>query len=709
MKNFELKLNKKNIKRIFIGLLALGVFTTNISVYATEDTNLEDIQLEALYTEDFVEWQNLSEEEQQETVLPQTYATFVSDETIEEYSDISEAEKEYRAEILTGNLSIVNSVSDATVKASYSSASYNLNNTIDVEVKNQGSTNQCWAFSMLSSLETNLALTENVYKTFSARHMAYATSITPFTDGTNSAGYNKDVKAGGLATLALAYLTNGQGAVLESDMPFEDNEDAISLSDLEKDVDTIVTDYTSFPAIYKEYASDGTVTYTNGGSGSSKVTYTSSEVTAMRNAIKNHIINYGGISAVTAGNQYDYYNNSNISEATAYFCNDNTITRDHAITIIGWDDNYSKENFTGSAKPSTDGAYIVLNTYGTSNFNDGYLYISYEDALIETFLYGIVTSSSVDYDVLYQYNPLGDNVALGASGTNTAYIANVYTRDVSESEALKYVGITLTEDSSVEIYVNPSGNSTTLSGLTQVASTDVLTAGYHRIAVNTTRLTGNSFAIVVKITSSSSSHVYFSVEAAISNSIYSTVTGNPGKCLYSLDGSNWYSISDVEISGIDMTTADTCVKAFTEYVDPLDDEEEEEITLTSDTYYITSSDIYKITYKTTYATFQSNISTNAESYAVYDSDGNTIDNNDLIKTGMTLVLSDGSTYTLIVRGDTNSSGTISLIDFSRFISNYSEVTSFRLTGAELKAADLNCDGKISSIDLSQMIVLFMSV
>ena len=35
----------------------------------------------------------------------------------------------------------------------------------------------------------------------------------------------------------------------------------------------------------------------------------------------------------------------------------------HAVTIIGWDDNYSKDNFV--SKPERDGAWIVKNSYGT--------------------------------------------------------------------------------------------------------------------------------------------------------------------------------------------------------------------------------------------------------------------------------------------------------------------------------------------------------
>ena len=59
-------------------------------------------------------------------------------------------------------------------------ATFNLANRLRMRVEHQGSTTECWAFSLLKAMETNVALRSGVTELpdFSERHMDYATSKT---------------------------------------------------------------------------------------------------------------------------------------------------------------------------------------------------------------------------------------------------------------------------------------------------------------------------------------------------------------------------------------------------------------------------------------------------------------------------------------------------------------------------------------------------
>ena len=90
---------------------------------------------------------------------------------------------------------------------------------------------------------------------------------------------------------------------------------------------------------------------------------------SVKNAIKSHLMNYG---AIASGICWDFYDNS-----TNLVYNDGSLTRDqyldsgHAITIIGWDDNYGTVNINGT---NFTGSWLAMNSWGESV---QYFYISY--------------------------------------------------------------------------------------------------------------------------------------------------------------------------------------------------------------------------------------------------------------------------------------------------------------------------------------------
>lgn len=93
---------------------------------------------------------------------------------------------------------------------------------------------------------------------------------------------------------------------------------------------------------------------------------------------------------------------------------------DHDVAIVGWDDNYSRDNF--NKKPAGDGAWIIRNSWGADWGDGGYFYMSYYDSYAGSNVTAFHNTQATDnYSRIYQYDPLGNISAMGyPDGDNIA-------------------------------------------------------------------------------------------------------------------------------------------------------------------------------------------------------------------------------------------------------------------------------------------------
>ncbi len=121
--------------------------------------------------------------------------------------------------------------------------------------------------------------------------------------------------------------------------------------------------------------------------------------------------------------------------------------------------------------------------------------------------------------------------------------------------------------------------------------------------------------------------------------------------------------------------------------------------ITSDKYVIDETTISRITPNTTVSIFKDNVET-YQTLTFTDKDGNVLGDDDIIGTGMKLQVGTTLNFTLVVTGDIDGNGEITITDFAQL--KLHEIEQTLLTGVSLKAADIDANGEITITDLAQL-------
>ncbi|MBE6862481.1 MAG: hypothetical protein E7497_06250, partial [Ruminococcus sp.] len=345
-------------------------------------------------------------------------------------------------------------------------------------VKDQYPTETCWAHSVMAVAESNMIvnglsdrsidLSEAHLVWFSQGRYSTDKSDPLYMDGDNLGVecYEK----GGYPLLAQGTLARWSGIQLEANAPNVTTSPQLSESQR----------YTSYGYLVNSNNYDYDVTDTSD--------------------IKNYLMNNGALTISYYSTYYkrntsnDYYSDT----YNSYYQTAVSSGTNHAVTLVGWDDNFSKSKFEGNV-PAGNGAWICRNSWGENFLDGGYFYMSYYEPTIDRICsYEIATTDT--YDSLYQYDG-SVSITRSRSGESIT-AAHVYTAE--QTETIKSVGFFTSEASVpyiISIYADVKDGNPMSGTLLTTQKGKMTYAGYHTVDLleSVPIDKGTKFSIVVAL------------------------------------------------------------------------------------------------------------------------------------------------------------------------------------------------------------------
>lgn len=384
------------------------------------------------------------------------------------------------------------------------------------EVKNQRNTSLCWAFSLASNLETSLLTREQKYYDLSEEQLAYfwANRVNDPLGNTPNDKITRtqsDYHGTGNGRVASFFLSTWSGMTTEEKVPFQSS--AVTWPDsLAYDTSAYMED-----AIFSQYTVDRT---------------------------KQLLMEYNSVSAMIYMLDNYYY-----PDTASYSCPQSGLVN-HAVTIVGWDDTYSKENFPSASGVNNDGAWIVKNSYGKNWGKNGYFYLSYEDKSITNLVSNTaVTTPAYPNNYFYDGAAAGTVTFPGNTINNGYYVSNIFkaTAGNGKDEELGEIVTAVPQDNTdfqIQVYTDLKNTSDPTSGTPAYAEPVDYTqplAGIHTIHLNTPVKIpqGTFYSVVIRIPDGSNK---FYVEKTTTSTSWFTATAgiDPNQSFFSTSGKKWY-------------------------------------------------------------------------------------------------------------------------------------------------------------------------
>ena len=400
---------------------------------------------------------------------------------------------------------------------SYSMDSFTLQDQYVLDVRDQSISDDCWAFSTLASIESNLLKNKINTDYLSVAHLELMTQSSLYTP--SFVTFNRAFNSGGKLEYTAAYVLNNWGPIKENELPFQTVTNLI----------TNMTTINQMDIINKEASVDvDDIFYLNNSRGMCSE--------SSINTIKQYLVNYGALAA----SLYFNIQNEEYINGAYYYYNGNNISN-HAVAIVGWDDSIEVTNFKNNS--TRKGAWIVKNSYGTSNGNNGYYYVSYDDINICTNIVGFYNVDLNVSDEVYYYDDLGTNVSL-ESRSDVNYIANIFTKQNKEAEKIDKV--TFASNSEGMNYTVYYASNASLKDYTEIAKGTTSHGGYISVKPSKDIYITDKFSIIIKFETDDTTKdiIPIAMKGSSKDNPYYNFEVTKGVSYFSTNGEKWLDLGE---------------------------------------------------------------------------------------------------------------------------------------------------------------------
>jgi surface protein len=303
---------------------------------------------------------------------------------------------------------------------------------VETVMRNQGSVEICWAYSAVDTITTSNKKEFGIEYTLSPNYSNYYTATNAFTDAKNPYG-ERGLNTGGDAGTTIMQAAFGNNGVLEKDFPTPNDVTQIQPMTTKAFQEKKAK---KSPIYIEEAIKIPGVSYRN---------FTEEAQTKKVDEIKKNVYQHGAVTFsyhTVVSHSEKYYNQEKkagfvpVSDAelpTISQAHENWVNTNHGVVIVGWDDQFSKSNFTTT--PKKDGAFLVKNSWGNGESNGrGYFYLSYEDLYILNSEHYAVDTKMDKYDHLKTYgNGKRTHYSNVSTDSRVLYLGSVFsTEDKAE-------------------------------------------------------------------------------------------------------------------------------------------------------------------------------------------------------------------------------------------------------------------------------------